>query len=113
MTAICSNDGLVTTAHRNHVPQICATCDSVPLFYGKLLLLSDISRTSSPDLPTDHIPNVLDGVKVRRDLNPRSLQKRHSCAGGMTHHFVLIFNYQTKERPQYHVKQANRFDKRI
>ena len=28
-------------------------------------------------------------------------------------HFVLIMNYPTKERPQYHVKQASRFDKRI
>ena len=37
MTAIFSNDGLATTAHRSHVPQTCALCDSVPFIYDKLL----------------------------------------------------------------------------
>ena len=66
MTAICSNGGLATTVHKSHVPQTCALCRSVPFVQDNLLKLPYISRTPSPDLSTDHNPNVLEGVKVRR-----------------------------------------------
>ena len=59
-------------------------CGSVPFCYDKLLLFPDISRTSSPDLLTDHTLNVREGVKIRKtgwlwqNVHSVSLQKCHS-----------------------------------
>ena len=117
MIAICSNDGLATTAYRSHVPQACALCGSVPFVYDKL---PDISRTPSPDLPTDHISNVQERFKVRRtdrlrqNIHSVSLQKRHSSAGRMAgdtilHQAHIPVTQITMYTVQIHIRSSNLF----
>ena len=60
MTTICLNDGLATTAHRSQVTQACV------LFHLSTTNCLTFRGSPSSDLPTDHIPNVREGVKVSR-----------------------------------------------